>query len=91
MAANVLAPLANLNNALLSTQVHPSLFPYPLLSTFHAARISLVYRALSKRARQAAEQQLGREIKTTWAYDIAGFLVMVSRIASLVAPTHPHS
>lgn len=77
MLAYVLAPIASLNAVLLSTPVHASLFPYPLLSTLHAARISLVHRALSQKAWQATSEDVRRSRgRPTWAYDIVGFLVM---------------
>lgn len=79
MAAHILAPIAQLNNVLLTQQVHATLFPYPLLSTLHAARIALVHQALSRRARDAARQRLGQDVAPTWAYDMAGFLIMVRR------------
>lgn len=81
MAATVLAPVAQLTTTLLTTVVHPTFFPYPLLPCLHAARISLVHRALSKRAMDKLKPS--ERIQTTWAYDIAGFLIMVSRAALL--------
>ena len=74
MAAHVLAPVAQFNTLLLTTVVHPR-YPYPLLTTLHAARISLVHRALSKKA--LAEAKPSERKQVTWAYDIAGFLIMV--------------
>ncbi|UZJ53895.1 hypothetical protein CBS101457_003215 [Exobasidium rhododendri] len=74
MAAHILAPIAQLNTALLTTLVHPSFFPYPLLSTLHAGRVSLVHRALSRSAYD--KLKLSERKQITWAYDLAGFLIM---------------
>lgn len=76
MAAYVLAPLASMNSTLLTTLVHPTLYPYSLLSTIHALRISLAHRALTKRGQDAVKPS--ERVRQTWAYDIVGFLVMVS-------------
>lgn len=79
MLATILAPIANLNALLLSTPVHAGLFPYALLPTLHAARISLLHRALSEKAWEATSEDVRRTRgKPTWAYNIVGFLVMVS-------------
>lgn len=75
MAAHILAPIAQMNTTLLTTVVHSTLFPYPLLSTLHAARISLVHRALTKRAQDGLKPSERKSV--TWAYDIAGYLIMV--------------
>lgn len=76
MAAHLLAPIVQMNTTLLTTVVHPTLFPYPLLSTLHAARISLVHRALTKKAQDGLKPSEKKPV--TWAYDIAGYLIMVS-------------
>lgn len=81
MAAHLLAPVANINTFLLQTKVHDTLFPFALLPTLHALRISFLHNALKAKARS---QHALNDVKqggeappsTTWAYDIAGFLVM---------------
>ena len=61
--------LQGLGNALIamSQPVHPTLFPFPWVSTLHAARISIIYQANARRS----------PTTVPWATYIAGYLIMV--------------
>jgi hypothetical protein len=67
MAAVPLVRLvARLTHFLSTAIVHPSVFPYPLTPTLHAARISIAFRANARRT----GSRLSRRA------DLAGFLLM---------------
>ncbi|KAL0574706.1 hypothetical protein V5O48_007264 [Marasmius crinis-equi] len=66
--AVVLRPVADQFTFLTTTKVHSTLFPYPWVSTLHAARISLAYQANMRKA--------GQEKAIGWKAYLAGFLIM---------------
>lgn len=83
MLAPVLSLTAQLNQFLLSP-IHATLFPFPLITSLHATRVSLAYRANVTRVGKIEEEKArlnGVQKETrTWLMDVAGFLVMVRRI-----------
>ncbi|PWN32480.1 uncharacterized protein FA14DRAFT_74608 [Meira miltonrushii] len=81
MAASLLSATAKLNDLLLSRQVHSTIFPYAWLPTLHALRIAFIHTNLKAKVQQAqkANQKSGSSpppAPTTFAYDLAGFLIM---------------
>lgn len=81
MAAHILAPLASLNTVLLDTQLHRSYAPFPLMTTIHAARVSLAFRGISAVTRKKYAQAKGipehEAPRMTVQQDLAGFVIMV--------------
>lgn len=83
MIASALSGFAQLNQWLLHP-VHPTFFPFPLITCIHAARVSLAYTSnvqrVSKLELQNYQSQRDNSDKPhrTWLMDIVGFLVMVS-------------
>jgi hypothetical protein len=66
-AANHLAPIANAFVYLNSTKVHPLWFPYPLVPTLHAMRVSMVFQSNARRSLTPL----------SWGTYLTGFLMMV--------------
>ncbi|KAF8154520.1 hypothetical protein B0H34DRAFT_716857 [Crassisporium funariophilum] len=65
-AANYLQPIADVLVYINTTKVHPVWFPYPLASTLHAARISMVYQANARRS----------PTPLSWGTYLTGYLIM---------------
>ncbi|KDN44253.1 hypothetical protein K437DRAFT_236630 [Tilletiaria anomala UBC 951] len=78
MIAHILAPIASLNTYLLTTQLHPTLIPFPLLPCLHAARVSLAFRGIVAGARKRYSlANGGKEApKMGLLQDLGGFLIM---------------
>jgi hypothetical protein len=91
MASWMLRPVADLTHFLGTTPVHPTLFPYPLALTLHAARCLGYIDTLGRKpiylffvrvsiAFQNNVRASGNQGKLTRRMQIAGFLVMVCPI-----------